>query len=102
MKKIVLVSISLLSLSTFALASDNCYVLEKGSDSWLNCKEDAAESQRTRDQLDQNLRDLYAQDAQSSANDSLAEQINIDAHSKNAKELLLQAIDAREAVSNDQ
>lgn len=56
--------------------ADNCYVHEKGSDSWYDCKDQARQNERLNDQLNQNLRDVGAANAQASANDSLAEQQN--------------------------
>lgn len=50
----------LLLLSVPALA-DNCYVLQRGSDSWQDCKEEARQAERTNDRLQANSRQLSAE-----------------------------------------
>lgn len=40
----ILVLLSLLSCCVYA--GDNCYVFERGSDSWARCKEQAADSEK--------------------------------------------------------
>lgn len=78
MKKHLIISLSfglLLRMSVLSVAyADNCYVHERGSDSWYDCKEQAGQSESVRKKNDANLRQLQAETAADSAARMQAEQ----------------------------
>ncbi len=71
MKTLLLVSL----LSSIA-AADNCYIHERGSESWYNCKDEAAHDEKRADELRQDMRDLRNQEAADSTARMQAEQIS--------------------------
>ncbi len=66
----------LLRMSTFQIAyAHNCNLFERGSDSWLACKEDDAEMEKWRERNSANLRQLQAETAAALTADVQTEQI---------------------------
>ncbi len=70
MKTLILISL----LSSIAYA-DNCYVLDKGSSAWVDCKEEAAHNERERDRIDARYQ---ANDAQAAADSMASAQASAD------------------------
>ncbi len=67
----IIILVSLLSGMAFA---DNCYVHERGSESWYDCKDQAHESDNLRRDNDAALRQLQAETAQDATARAQAEQ----------------------------
>lgn len=61
----------LLLLSAPSFASDNCYIFERGSDSWLTCKEQAQQNAHWWDQHKSDDRQLEQENAQALTQDTL-------------------------------
>lgn len=70
----VLIVASLLVLPVFAFA-DNCYVHERGTDSWLACKEQAATNEAWWVEHRADQRQLQAETSTALTNDTNNEQI---------------------------
>lgn len=67
--------VSLLLFLAPAAQADNCYVHERGSDSWLACKEQAGQMEQLRQESNAQMREIQAENAQASANDVLTERL---------------------------
>ncbi len=67
----------LFSLSCDVMGSDNCYIFERGSDSWLNCKDQARDNEKQVDQINANMRELSAEEATAQTADTQTEQYNM-------------------------
>lgn len=81
MKKIYMIlSLSfglLLRMSVLQIAyADNCYVHERGSDSWYACKEQAGEAEQQKQENKVTMRQLEAENAGASSADNQTEQTN--------------------------
>lgn len=68
----------LIGLSTFASASDNCYIFDRGTSDWYTCKEQALDNQRAQDRLDNQMRNLQNQAAEATNNAVATDQQNQD------------------------
>lgn len=64
-------------LTVPALASDNCYIHERGSESWFACKEFAAENDAFWREHRADQRELAAENANASAMDTQTEALRI-------------------------
>jgi hypothetical protein len=69
MKTLILVAM----LSTCAMATDNCYIFERGSDSWATCKENAADRQAMLDRWEQRSQAMMVDSEATRAANSQAE-----------------------------
>lgn len=69
--KTLIITISLL-IPALAFA-DNCYVLERGTPDWQDCKDQAQQNQRISDDLKQDMREIQTENANASANDTQTE-----------------------------
>lgn len=72
MNKMIGIGLVLL-LGSVCYAGDNCYVHERGSESWVACKEQAGEQERVRSGLDARLRDISEDSARALTQDTQTE-----------------------------